>query len=156
MFISTTTTISWDGFLNTFDNVATGFKIVGRDRRDDCFPTKILAINTNTNNTSWVKITANGIDLICQPTTLVYTTLGPIAASAITTSHFIQGFTGTTVYSFTAGGPSSHSTIRTNYNALFSSFAVTANVSYVLTATAYGLRTSVGRYFANRFLVHDS
>lgn len=158
-----------DGNVNLIENdknliamnaTAATFLIVGRDHNGDLFVTKINQVLSMGSVTTWQKVTANGVDIICTPDQRFW--VGPDinknewkTAVNLTTSDSIYGLSGTTTYSFALGGAASHSTIEAQYKSLFTAYTVTANISYAQRAPSFGLKTSVGKYFANRFLVLD-
>lgn len=127
--------------------------ILGRDHDTDLYLTTFLSLLSTASVSSWRKITANGIDIICTPDQLFLTTTGFKESSSLTTSDFVYGLSGTNMYDF--GPAADHVTVQGQYKSLFTNFQVTANISHIQTATSYGLRTTVGKYFANRFVVRD-
>ena len=145
--------ISFGGTNIAISTMVADFKMLGYDRRGDMFPTKSLAVLSEASQSSWRQITANGVNIICTPATLFWIGTGwKAAGDLVVSTDSIYGLSGTTTYNF---GALPHATAAANYRTLFQSFMVTANNSHSQTATAYQLRTSVGRYFANRFVVRD-
>lgn len=155
MFDGSVSLIENDGHLINIADSAATFLIVGRDHNGDLFLTKILLVSSTVNETNWRKITANSVDIICTPDQEFLTTTGWKSASFLNNSDSVYGLSGTSTHSFAIGGAVSHPAIQTQYKNIFTTFAVTANVAQVQTVDAYGLRTTVGKYFANRFLVRD-
>lgn len=155
MLDGNTQIIDWVSSLYDIGDIAVdvNVNIVGRDGHGDFYPTKILAKISNAGETNWRQIIANSVTLICTPDTQLWTSTGWKLASVITTSDSIYGLSGTDRFSFTAGGYTTHVAVANQYNAIFTSFAVTTSSSYSQTATSYGLKCSTGRYLANRFLV---
>lgn len=157
MLDGNTQVICWDSSLFNVNDSALDdpfFKIVGRDRNGHLFPTRVIQRVSTANETNWRTITANSVTIICTlDTQFLTTSSGWKTAATITTSDSIYGLSGTNTYSFLLGGAPSHVAIANQYFALYTSFAVTTSSSYSQTATAYGLKSSVGHFFANRFLV---
>lgn len=145
--------ISMGGQNITLGTMVVNFLMLGRDHNDDFFCTKSMQIFTQPGTTTWRQITANSVNIICTPDAEFWTSTGWKSAGALTGSDNIYGLSGTSTYNF--GSNPSHASVANSYSALFQGFAVTANNPHVQTAMAYSLRTTVGRYFANRFLVRD-
>lgn len=153
MFDGATTIISFGGSNITLATMVTEFFMLGYDHHGDFYCTKSLQVSSTPSETNWRQITANSVNIICTPSTLFLTATGFKAASDLVVStDSIKGLSGTTTYNF---GGTVHSATEANYHALLSSFTVTANSTYVQTATSYGLRTTVCKYLANRFIVRD-
>lgn len=156
MLDASTNVINKHGSLITISTLVSGAKILGKDHRGDLFCTKVVAQPTTASATNWRQITVNSVTITCLTTCQFWTGTAWVAASSLSVGQGIYGLSGTTLYSFDLGGYTTHTTIESNYRSLYQSFNITANDPYTQTATAYGLKTSDGCYFAARFLVRDS